>query len=444
MPRPFTPLSCCALALAACSPNGSSPAAPGPAALGLSVRGHAAVRLRSTSPIQHVVVIIQENRTFDNLFNGYPGANTVTQGLDSAGQTLPLKEIPLDDRSVVGHELTDFLSAYDGGKMDGFDLETGGGAPGYYAYERTRKGDVRTYWDIAAQYVLADNHFPSNLDSSFVAHQYLIAAQAQSAVDIPSANWGCTEGYDEVPTITQQRTYGPGESPCFDYTTIADELDAADLTWRYYAPAVSVAGGTWSAYQAIDHIYQYGQGPLWTADVISPETKVLSLAPDGTLPAVTWVVPSVVNSDHPGLTKDTGPSWVASVVNAIGESPYWSSTAIFVLWDDWGGFYDHVPPPQKDYDGLGIRTPLLCISPYAHKGVVSHEQYESAGILRFIEDTFGLQQLAAADARATSAAKGCLDYTQQPRPFTPFTKLKYSREFFLRQAPDYRPPDTDF
>jgi phospholipase C len=390
------------------------------------------------------VIVIQENRTLDNLFNGFPGANTVTAGLDSQGTSIPLKVVPLDDRSVVGHELTDYLAAYDGGKMDGFDLETGGGAPGYYAYERTKPADVRPYWDMARQYVLADNHFPSNLDASFVAHQYLIAAQAASAVDIPSSNWGCTQGSDQIATITAQRTYGPSESPCFDYTTLADELDAAGLTWRYYAPAIAMSGGTWSAYQAVNHIFQYGQGPEWLANVISPETQVLSLGPDGTLPTVTWVVPSLVNSDHPGLTKDTGPSWVASVVNEIGESAYWNDTVIFVLWDDWGGLYDHVPPPQKDYDGLGLRTPLLCISPYARAGVVSHVQLESAGVLRFIEDTFALPQMSAADARATSAGKSCLDYKQTPRAFTPFKGLLYPKGFFERQAPGYQPPDTDF
>jgi len=431
----------CVLVSASCS--GSPGFAPPSRPAGAQAARGALRAPRAQGKIQHVVVIVQENRSFDDLFNGYPGANTVTRGRTSTGGTIALKSVPLGTENSVDHLLSDYLKAYDGGKMDGFDLELGGGAPQYYAYEKTRRADVRTYWDIATEYVLGDAHFPSNLDASFVAHQYLIAAQANDAVDVPTGAWGCSGGYDEIPTITPQRTYGPNESPCFDYTTLADELDAAGLTWRYYAPAANTQGGIWSAFQAIEHIYQGGSGPQWLANVISPETQVLDLGPDGKLDSVTWVVPSYPNSDHPGNNSDTGPAWVASVVNAVGKSQYWDSTAIFVLWDDWGGLYDHMPPPQPDFDGLGIRTPLLCISPYAHRGVVSHVRYESAGILRFIEDTFGLQPMAAADARATSAAKGCLDLTQPPRRFHPFVTTR-AKEYFAHQKPDYRAPDTDF
>jgi phospholipase C len=405
-------------------------------------RAHTAVQPAGSGKIQHVVIVIQENRSFDNMFNAFPGANTVSQGLDSKGQELQLAVTPLKNTSDVGHALSDFLSAYDGGKMDGFDKESNGGKPSYYPYERALQSDVQPYWDMASQYVLFDNNFPSQLDASFVAHQYLIAAQADSAVDIPTAAWGCANGYDQVKTITQQRTYGPYESPCFDYTTIADELDAKGLTWRFYAPQTTMSGGMWSAFQAINHIYQYGNGPEWLANVISPETEVLSLGPDGTLPSVTWVVPSLVNSDHPGNGSGSGPSWVTSVVNEIGESQYWDNTVIFVLWDDWGGMYDHVPPPQADYDGLGIRTPLICISPYARAGKVSHVQTESSSIVRFIEETFHLKTLAAADKRAVSAGKSCLDFKQAPRTFQPFT-APYSPAYFAHQVPDYQPPDDD-
>jgi phospholipase C len=131
---------------------------------------------------------------------------------------------------------------------------------------------------------------------------------------------------------------------------------------------------------------------------------------------------------------------VASVVNAVGESKFWDSTAIFVQWDDWGGLYDPVPPPYKDYDGLGFRVPLIVISPYARQNRVSHVQYETASVLRFVEDVFGLAQLSASDARATSPAADCFDFSQQPRKYVPIQSPQ-DASFFLNQPLDPRIPD---
>jgi phospholipase C len=128
------------------------------------------------------------------------------------------------------------------------------------------------------------------------------------------------------------------------------------------------------------------------------------------------------------------------LVNAVGKSKFWDSTAIFVQWDDWGGLYDHVPPPFKDYDGLGFRVPLLVISPYAKKDYVSHVQYETASVLRFAEDLYGLDQLSAADKRAASPAKDCFDFSAPPRKFVPI-KAPLDPSFFMDQPPDLRPPD---
>ncbi|MGB8909423.1 MAG: alkaline phosphatase family protein, partial [Candidatus Cybelea sp.] len=139
---------------------------------------------------------------------------------------------------------------------------------------------------------------------------------------------------------------------------------------------------------------------------------------------------------------DTGPSWVTSVVNAIGESQFWSSTAIFIFWDDYGGFYDSEAPKYLDYDGLGGRIPLLVISPYAKKGFVSHVNYEHGSLLKFVEDRFGLPRLAASDTRAASPEQDCFDFSKAPRKFVPI-KSKYDEDYFLHQPPDYRPPDTN-
>jgi phospholipase C len=175
--------------------------------------------------------------------------------------------------------------------------------------------------------------------------------------------------------------------------------------------------------------------------VITPQKTFLTDVAAGKLANFTWITPMCINSDHPNCAGAFGPSWVATLVNAIGKSKFWNSTAIFVQWDDWGGLYDPVAPPFRDYDGLGFRVPLLVISPYAKKNYVSHVQYETASVLRFAEDLFGLGRLGAADSRATSPAADCFDFTRRARAFVPI-KAPYGRDFFLHQQLDYRMPDT--
>jgi phospholipase C len=135
--------------------------------------------------------------------------------------------------------------------------------------------------------------------------------------------------------------------------------------------------------------------------------------------AVTWITPTYANSDHGGVKSKGGPAWVASLVNAVGQSKFWDSTAIFVIWDDWGGWFDPVVPVYKDYDGLGYRVPLIMISPYAKAGYVTHVQYESSSVLRFIEDNFGVAPLEASDSRAADPANDAFDFNQTPIPFKP-------------------------
>jgi len=163
---------------------------------------------------------------------------------------------------------------------------------------------------------------------------------------------------------------------------------------------------------------------------------------NGSLPAVSWVIPDFVNSDHSDATTDTGPSWVASVVNAIGQSQYWKNTVIVIVWDDWGGFYDNVAPPQYGPGSLGFRVPMLLVSPYAKKGYVAHKVYEFGSILKFVERTFGLQSLGTTDVRARNFASDVLDFSKPPRKFVPIA-AKYSKAFFERQAPSNLPVDTE-
>jgi phospholipase C len=180
-----------------------------------------------------------------------------------------------------------------------------------------------------------------------------------------------------------------------------------------------------------------------------PETKIFTDIADGMLPAVSWVIPEDNEDDHPGEKVDNGPSWVASVVDAIGESTYWDSTAIFVIWDDWGGFYDNAVPQQfKDnLGGLGFRVPCLVVSPYAiagqssQGGYISHTQYEFGSILRYVEDNFGLGRLNTTDARAASIGD-VFNYAQSPRAFKEINS-RYSIQFFERQRASVQSGDPE-
>ncbi|MGB8519453.1 MAG: alkaline phosphatase family protein, partial [Candidatus Tumulicola sp.] len=183
-------------------------------------------------------------------------------------------------------------------------------------------------------------------------------------------------------------------------------------------------------------------GPDWKTDVITPQTRFIKDVSNGTLANVTWITPICANSDHVNCGGGHGPSWVTSLVNAVGESQFWKTTAIFVMWDDWGGLYDHVAPEHVDYDGLGFRVPLLVISPYAKHDYVSHVHYETGSILKFAEDVFGLGRLAPSDTRSNSPATDCFDFTHPPRAFKPI-KAPQSAQFFLSQPADTRPPDEE-
>jgi phospholipase C len=407
--------------------------------------------------IQHVVIIVQENRSFNNLFYGYPGAHTVRYGYDSRGQKIALEPIGLQTRWDLDHSSYSFFAACNGRgvypgtdcRMNGFNREyVGCGHEPYgpcpiahpqYAY--VPHGETKPYFAMAHQYVLADHMFASNFDaSSFISHQYIIGAQANSAVNFPDTAWGCEGGTtDMIGTVSQQRTLYAGYLPvCFDNVTLGEEMDHVGLPWAFYASSYSSGSyiSIWSAYQANRHVYY---GPDWKKDVL-PNTQFFDDVGHGRLRTVSWVTPSCQNSDHAGCGSNTGPSWVAALVNAVGRSQYWNSTAIFIFWDDYGGWYDDVPAPLVDYDGLGLRIPLLVISPYARNGYVSHTQYEHGSILQFVEDRFNLPRMAASDTRANSL-DDCFDFDQSPRAFTPIA-APHDQAFFRRQPLDPRMPDS--
>ncbi len=410
----------------------------------------------TSQKIKHIVIVVQENRSFNDLFYGYPGAKTAKWGYDSSGKRVKLFPIGLETSWDIDHSSSSFFAACNGTgsipgtdcRMNGFDKEYVGCGyrsnpcpTKYPQYAYVPHQETKPYFAIAQQYVLADEMYASNFDgSSFISHQYIIAGQAESAVNYPFGQWGCPGGSgDEVETVGPQRQVPYGyEIVCWDPTTLGDELDNADIPWAYYASSYgSRSPGIWSAYQAIKHIY-YGKD--WNKDIISPPSQFLKDVQDGNMRTVSWVTPTWADSDHAGSGSKTGPSWIASIVNTIGQSQYWNDTAIFIFWDDYGGWYDREPPDYADYDGLGFRIPMLIVSPYAKQNYVSHVHYEHGSILKFVEDQFGLQRLAASDKRAKSPAQDAFDFSGPPRKFK---KIPSTRgvDYFLHQPPDHHIPD---
>ncbi|MGD0832220.1 MAG: alkaline phosphatase family protein, partial [Terracidiphilus sp.] len=327
--------------------------------------------------------------------------------------------------------------AWDNGKMDGFAPNVPG-TPALYPYSYVPSNYIQPYWDLASQYTLGDRMFQSNTGPSFAAHQYMIAGQSGEADENPdNAIEGCDspEG-TTVSLIGPNGTDLPGIYPCFDYQSMADILDANGIIWRYYTFGKS---SNWNGYEAIRTIFF---GKDWENNVITPQTQVLTDIANGDLAQVTWITPDLDHSDHPFLNKGEGPDWVASIVNAIGASPFWDSTAILVNWDDWGGWYDHVVPPVIDNMGPGFRTPLLVISPYAKHGYVSHQVYETASLLTYIEKTFKVPSTGARDATANDLSD-CFDYTQTVAPFVEI-KHKVTADTILKEVPSGAPdPDDD-
>ncbi|HKU81371.1 MAG TPA: alkaline phosphatase family protein, partial [Candidatus Tumulicola sp.] len=184
-------------------------------------------------------------------------------------------------------------------------------------------------------------------------------------------------------------------------------------------------------------------GPEWQTNIDIPETNICKDIAGGSLPAFSWVIPDQVDSDHPHskTQEDDGPDWIASVVNAIGNSQYWDSTAIIILWDDWGGFYDNVSPKFHASGSLGFRVPALIVSPYVAQGKIAHADFEFGSILKFAEETFGLPSLGTTDKRATSIGQ-VFNFNQAPRSFVSIPTSR-SCSYFIHRKPSYLPVDTE-
>jgi phospholipase C len=445
--------------------------------------------------IQHVVVIFQENRSTDNLFQDpvliSRGADIAQSGTDSHGNTIPLQKVDLAANYNPGHdhgsfeEMCDLNPATGQCRMDGADLNPipcpTGTTNCTFAYVDPTK--VQPYFQLAEQYTFADRMFQTNQGPSFPAHQFIISGTSAPcstqfpcpgagsnlfAAENPKTNGPPNAGCDAPAGSTVLLIDSAGSEssnvpiyPCFEHQTLTDLLEAKSLTWRYYspgsvpAPPVHGSPAIWNGPEAIQHIC--GPNPAgtacvgadWTNHVVLNQKQILTDITNNQLQDVSWVIPSGQASDHPGTTDGSGPSWVASVVNAVGNSSYWANTAIFITWDDWGGWYDHVPPPQVLVNCAqwgcgyvyGFRVPLIVVSPYAKAQYISHAQHDFGSILKFIEATFSLPSLGNADVPADDFSD-CFDFNQTPLPFKTIPAA-LNAQYFLNDKTPPTDPDDD-
>jgi phospholipase C len=436
-------------------------------ALLLSLNGCSGSNSRTITPgkIQHVVVIFQENRTPDNLFHDSVlisrGADIASSGTNSKGQTIPLSQIDLANAYDLSHVHSAFVSMYDGGKMDGADLipvgckkGTTNCLPPNPQFMFVNPTEVQPYFQLAEQYTFGDRMFQTNQGPSFPAHQFIISGTSaptatSSLFAAENLNGGSIAGCIALPGTTVRLIDPSGNEsstmyPCFEHATLTDLLDAKGITWRYYAPS---AGSIWTGPDAIQHICQpqtrNGQlvctGSAWS-NVIIPQEQILTDIADNQFAQVTWVIPSGTESDHPSGNDGSGPSWVASIVNAIGNSPYWANTAILITWDDWGGWYDHVAPQIINSYEYGFRVPLIVVSPYAKAGYISHVTHDFGSFLKFMEGNFNLPSLGYADARADDLSD-CFDYGQTPLTFQTIPASLDANHFLNDKRPPTDPDD---
>jgi phospholipase C len=425
--------------------------------------------------IKHIVIIVQENRTFDNLFHGFSEpsgakADAATYGCDIHGVAHTLASVPFESQYGASNGHTAEVADYDGGKNDGFYTENASTSTnvtdnGNNSLAYLPQTEVQPYFDMATNGALAERYFDSVTAPTYPSHMMYLAASStwddnpgHRVIDNPPDGFGCqdTTTTDTVAVLDTDNPNAPGVFPCFHgVTNLTDTLDAAGHTWHYYSFPVTVPGeitpgATEEADSGLDlnavpSYYQSYERADFTTNDVTPSEQVLTDVATGTLEDVTWVTPDNADSDHPAQSTAAGPAWVESVVDAIGESSFYSSTAIFVTWDDFGGWYDHVPPPQKypPY-GLSMRTGLILISPYARHGQLIDTQFEPGSLVRFIEETFGLPSLGREDATANSL-DDMFDFAQTPAAFVPIVSAvkRFPPTYFLHQKPSGKPLDDD-
>jgi phospholipase C len=390
------------------------------------------------NPIKHVIFVVKENRSFDNYFGAYPGADGATVGVKLDGTKVPMTKA----HDVVAHDMChgffDGLKAENGGKMNGFDQICYAEKGSFTQYSREQ---MPAYWKYADRFVLADHFFTSMFGPTFPEHLYAVAAQSYQIVGNKSRLGGehsyCDDPEELVPRFRDGLTkaeineildaemhildnpnakwkiakFWESIRSCFDIKVLPDELEKAGVSWKYY----ETPDHWMNALQAIKHVWF---GPM--RKKVQEQDNYLSDLKNGTLPSVSWLIPPESYNEHPGGPSVChGENWFVEQVNALMNSKYWKSSVIVVIWDDFGGFYDHVPPPRPDFMGMGPRTPALIISPWTRRGnnpldgSIDHTVYESSSVLRLMELLNHVPAMTPRDGKANPLS-GALDYDQKP------------------------------
>src|SRR5262245_4262409 len=412
--------------------------------------------------IQHVVVIMQENRSFDSYFGTFPGADGIPMRNGAPTVCVPDSQWnrcvkpyhdPEDMNSGGPHTAQDSVNDIDGGKMDGFirtlrsarrrcrnpnnPLCANGDSVDVMGYHDDR--EIPNYWRYAKEFVLQDRMFEPSASWSLPAHLFIVSGW--SATCVGHDPMSCRSDLRHPGGIRQRKRRT--KPPSYPWTDVTYLLRRANVSWKYYVaegtqpdceddemacdPKAQTAGTPqiWNPLPWFDTVRESGQlANIQTLDRFYEDAR------NGTLPAVSWIVPNGDVSEHPPALVSAGHAYVTGLINTIMQGPNWSSTAIFLAWDDWGGFYDHVVPPSVDENGYGVRVPALVISPYARRGYIDHQTLSFDAYLKFIEDDFLASQRidpvtddrpdSRPDVREDAPILGDLrrdfDFDQDPRP----------------------------
>ena len=364
-------------------------------------------------PIKHIVYIVKENHSFDNLFARFPGADGTKYAMVGKRRvkigSLP-DHLPFD----IAHGGNAAPTAVNDGHMNHFYRLAGAKQFGHdYADAAYKKSQIPNYWAYASHFALADHFFSTIMGPSYPNHLVTIGNQSAGAIDNPHGqsirSWGCDAGTGSTVAVRSSSGKITHPAPCFNFTTLADEANKAGVSWRYYSAPYGTFGYVWAAYDSIKHI-RYSK--YW-AQANIPDTQFISDVSHGKLADITWLTTDLATSDHPPASMCDGENWTVQQINAIMQSKFWKSTAIVLTWDDFGGFYDHVAPPVVNNIGFGPRVPTIVISPYSQPHSINHTTYDFSSLNQFTEDAFHLQHLPMYDPKIPSIS-GMFDFHQAP------------------------------
>jgi phospholipase C len=381
--------------IAACGlqlPSGLAGATPQPVA-------NPRLRASASTPITNAIMVMFENHTFDNYFGSFPGVN----GVESPPAPNPLW-------SDILHSHAHYLASFVPSGSQGFN------SAGVVSY---RESDIPIFWNYAKQFGLSDNFFTSASTNSTPNHLYMIAGQSGGLFDTNPIAGQCGSPANDLLLSMSSDGAQYMKHPCLDINSVPEELNKVGVSWRYYC-----AASIWNAPGYIRKL-------SGSTNIVRDTEQIVTDVEAGNLASVSWVCPGDPNSDHPPHPVGLAQNYLATLVNAVMKSDYWATTAIFVTWDDWGGWYDHVQPPYVDVYGLGPRVPLIVISPYAKPGYISHVQGEFSSLAKFVEMNWGLPSLGQRDSlSSTSDLTDFFDFSQTPQP--PTLQNEISAPFMLQ------------